>query len=312
MGFLGLTKKRSDGDLVRGGDPMAHIMPFVMRGRNESAVYYRMTARLANIQDFIVKKRREGQRITLFNVIVTAMLKVVSERPRVNRFVAGRRLYSHKDFEVLYVVKQQMTDDAVESVARVKLNPGDTIYDVRDAMQEHIRSLKRGELKSDDKMIRHFLHYPRWSKRLAYRFLLWLDFNGMMPKSLIQDLPFYSSVFISHLGSLGANAVFHHLYEFGTNSIFMTIGRPYEQPYRELDGSTAWRRVVDIAFTIDERICDGFYLVKSLRYFEQLLDNPSLLEFPESPHVDGCGDDAANASDGDEAASSSVRRETMQ
>ncbi len=278
MGFLGLTKKRSDGNLVRGGDPMMHIMPYVMRHRNESCVYYKMTVPLEPIQKYIIDKRRKGQRITLFNVIVAAMLKTVEARPHVNRFVAGRRLYEHKNFEVLYVVKQKMTDDGEESVARVALNPGDTIMDVKEAMDQHIRKLKNGELKSDDKLIRHLSHYPRWSIRCLYRILTWLDFNGMMPKSMIEMLPFYSTIFISHLGTLGSEAVFHHLYEFGTNSIFMTIGRPYEQPCRGEGDQLVWRKVVDLALTIDERICDGYYLVKTLKYFQSLLDQPELLE----------------------------------
>lgn len=265
---------------------MSQIMPYVMTGRNDSCIYYRMTARLDNIQKYIVRKRREGVRITLFNIIVTAMLRTVSERPRVNRFIAGRRIYQHKDFEVLYVVKQKMTDDGEEMVCRVKFEPGDKLMDVKNAMDKHIRSLKNGELKDDDKLIRHLARYPRWSKRLIYRILTWMDFNGIMPKALIETLPFYSTVFISHLGTLGGDAAFHHLYEFGTNSIFMTIGRPYEQPYHDEEGGVSWRKVVDIAFTIDERICDGFYLVKTLRVFQQLLDRPELLEGDQEIHED--------------------------
>lgn len=278
MGFLGLSKKRSDGDLVNGGDPMMHIMPYIMRGRNESAIYYQMTVPVENIQKYILEKRKQGQRLTLFNVVVAAMLRTINERPNVNRFVAGRRLYQHKDFEVLYVVKQQMTDDGVESVAKVKLKKGDTIFDVKENMDRHIKSLKAGELKGDDKLVRHLAHYPRWSLRMIYRSLMWLDFNGMMPKSLIDMLPFYSTVFISHLGTLGSNALFHHLYEFGTNSIFVTIGRAYEKPFKGLNGEVEWKRVIDLDFTIDERICDGFYLVKALRLFETFLDDPWSLE----------------------------------
>ena len=39
-----------------------------------------------------------------------------------------------------------------------------------------------------------------------------------------------------------------------------------------------WKKTIDISFSIDERICDGFYLIKSLRLFEQYIENPSLLE----------------------------------
>ncbi len=281
MGFLGLSKKRNDGKLVKGGDPMMHIMPYVMRGRNESAVYYQMTVPVGNIQKYIIEKRKEGERITLFNVVVAALLRTINERPKINRFVAGRRLYEHNNFEVLYVVKQQMTEEGVESVCKVKLERGDTIFDVKNTMDEHTKALKRGELEGDDKLIRHLAQYPRWIIRLLYRVLLWLDFNGMMPKALIEMLPFYSTIFVSHLGTFGANALFHHLYEFGTTSIFMTIGRIYEKPFKGPNDEVDWKRVIDLDLTIDERIC-GFDLVRALRLFETYLDDPWALEKPYS------------------------------
>lgn len=261
---------------------MMQIMPYIMTERNGSCVYYKTSIRLENVQRYIIQKRREGIRITLFNVIVAAFLRTVKERPKLNRFVAGRRLYAHKDVEVLYVVKQEMSDEGVESVARVKLDPASDILQVKSEMETHIRALKEGQLKEDDRLVRLLTKFPRWSVRFLYGLLKWLDFNGSMPKFLIEMLPFYSTIFISHLGTLGINSAFHHLYELGTTSIFLTIGRPYEKAFKgERENEVSWKRVVDLSFTIDERICDGYYLAKSLRLFEQLMENPNFLEETE-------------------------------
>ena len=276
------SKKRSDGNLVTDGDPLQHITPYLMRTRNESVIYYKRTLPLEPIQRYIVAQRKKGIRITVFNVIVAALLQVLYLRPRINRFIAGRRIYEHKKYEILYAVKQTLSDDSIESIAKVPLDKDDTIFDISKKMRQHTYNLKKGNLKTDDKLIRLFVKAPRWLIRMVAGLLRFLDFHGLMPKSLIDALPFYSSIFLSHLGSIGAEATFHHLYEFGTNSVFITIGRAYQHPFKTEDGGVEWRRAIDLCFSIDERICDGFYLIRSLKLFDQFMINPELLEIPPS------------------------------
>lgn len=284
------SKKRSDGTLVTDGDPMTRILPYIMRGRNESAVYYRMTIDTENCQKFIKENRKEGRRVTLLNLIAASMMQTMYRRPRSNRFVVGRRLYQRSNFEVLLVVKESLNDDAFESVARVPFEKDDNIYDVTEKMAGHIRAIREKEMKLDDKMIAFFSNAPRMLIRLVMLLFRFLDFHNIFPKWLREALPFYSSLFISHLGSIGADAPFHHLYEFGTTSIFMTVGRTYDKPEKGENGETEWKRVVDIAVTIDERICDGYYLIKTLKTFQRYLQDPwSLTKAVD--HIDTDEDD---------------------
>lgn len=278
------SKKRPDGKLVKGGDPMIHIMPYIMRGRNESAIYYRDTVEIENMQRYIRDKRRDGTRITVFNLIITSLLHLIFERPHLNRFVAGRRLYDHTSFDILYVVKTSLQDSANESVARVSFDENDNIFTICDAMSKIINDIKEGDKKKwDDKLISACAHLPRWTLRVAANLLRWADFHGFLPQSILKTIPMYSSIFASHLGSIGGGSPFHHLYEFGTVSLFVTIGKVYEKPFKNMNGEVEWRKVVDLCFTIDERICDGFYLVKSLKYLDALFQTPELLEY--SPAV---------------------------
>lgn len=277
MGLL-FAKKRNDGKLVKDEDSLIRIMPYIMRGRNESVIYFARSYDVEAIQEFIRDKRAEGKRITLFNIIVAAMLQTIYRRPKINRFVAGRRLYEHNDISILYAVKTRMTDDALESIAKVKLNPSDTIYDVAERMQNNINMIKDDQLKTDDKLIRFVVKLPRSFLQFALWIVRLMDFYGIMPKALMEATPLYSSMYISHLGSVGADAPFHHLYEFGTTSIFITIGRVYDAPYKGKDNQVEWRQTVDLKFSIDERICDGFYLIKSLKVFDKFMQNPADLE----------------------------------
>lgn len=283
---MGLFGKRSDGKRVTQGDPLMHIIPYLMRTRTESHIYYKRTIVVDQILDYIKEQRRHGRRITMFNIVIAALLQTVHRRPVMNRFIAGRRLYERNKFEVLYTVKQNLTDEGLESVAKVPLDPKHTIFDISDIMADHIRDIKKGVMKGDDKMIRFFSRMPRWVIRSVAALFRFLDFHGWMPKDLIETLPFYSTVFVSHLGSLGADAPFHHLYEFGTNSVFLVIGRTYDVPFKGPQGEVIWKRCMDLAFSVDERVCDGFYYVRSLRILEQFLLNPRLLEYPASDDID--------------------------
>ena len=47
-----------------------------------------------------------------------------------------------------------------------------------------------------------------------------LDSPGM-----VEDDPLFTSIFIANLGSIGYPAGFHHLWEYGTASIFGVMGK---------------------------------------------------------------------------------------
>ncbi len=272
--------KRGDGTLVRDAkDPIGAIMPYIMRGRNESAVYLKKSYCVENMQQYIRGQRQQGKRITVFNIISATFLHTFMRRPNLNRFVAGRRLYQHDSFDILYVVKTALTDEGLESIAKVNFDGDDTLEKVKDKMDYHIDAIKGSEGKEDDRFIGLVTKLPRCALRVLLLIGRVLDFHGFMPKFLRDLIPLYSSVFISHLGSIGGDALFHHLYEFGSTSVFCTIGKIYYKPYRDIrTDAVVWKKTIDLNLTIDERICDGYYMIKSLQLFDAYIDNPALLE----------------------------------
>lgn len=268
------SKRRSDGELVRDADPMSRLMPYIMRGRNESAVYYRITLDTAPAQAFIKENRRAGKRITMMNIIVAALLQALYRRPRSNRFIVGRRIYQRNKFEVSYVVKESLDDDSPESVAQVGFDKNENVYDVADKMTQYIGEIQMGQTGGEDKVFEFFSRVPRFLLRSVMNVLRFMDFHNILPKFFRDIIPFYASAFISHLGSIAADAPYHHLYEFGTTSIFLTIGRTYDKPFKKANGELEWKRVMDLACTIDERICDGYYLIKTLKTIENYIKDP--------------------------------------
>ena len=123
------------------------------------------------------------------------------------------------------------------------------------------------------------------------KFVVWLlrnlDAIGLMPKIVNKVSPFHSSAFVTNVGSIGLNPVYHHLYEFGTTSVFMAIGKKEMVNEIDRDGNVNSRHVINIRFVLDERICDGYYYASAFKMVKRLVENPELLEKrPEQVYED--------------------------
>ncbi|MCR5090904.1 MAG: 2-oxo acid dehydrogenase subunit E2, partial [Oscillospiraceae bacterium] len=133
-----------------------------------------------------------------------------------------------------------------------------------------------------DELINGFAKMPRLLLMFVMRVIRWLDFWGVNPKALTDGDPNYSTVLLSNLGSIQAPAIYHHLNNYGTNSIMVTIGTIHREEKIMPDGSRQLRDVVDISATLDERIGDGFYFARSLKLVKHMFAHPDLLDLPLS------------------------------
>ena len=92
--------------------------------------------------------------------------------------------------------------------------------------------------------------------------------------------PLYSSAYVVNLGSVGLEAAYHHLYEYGNIPFFIVLGKVKKAPVVGDDGELSVREVVNIRYTFDERITDGFYTSTALERFREYIENPQLLDAP--------------------------------
>jgi len=294
---------RRDGVYLRKIDPFMRFFPFIMKGRNESAVYFMQQVDVTELKAYIGQRNREsaatrnGAMSTLFHAVIAAFVKITVERPQVNRFIIGRRVYQRNHIRVAFVVKREFKDDAKEEIVVMTFAPEDTLDTLSDKLQKEIHRI-RSEAKKDDVARSGIVNWfnvlmllPRFILQGFVSFVTWLDYHGWLPRFVIDLSPMHTSVFISNLGSLGIDAPFHHLYEFGTTPIFLTIGVSQKVPKVLPDGSIGVREVVNLAVTLDERIGDGFYYARSLKRFQQILENPHELEKPWPPRQENNGDE---------------------
>ena len=137
-------------------------------------------------------------------------------------------------------------------------------------MKRDIKIAKSDEVKDDDAFVNTIMKMPRFMMRIFFGILRWLDFYFNMPKALADIDPLRCSVYIANLGSIGIEAPFHHLYEWGTCSVFIAIGKIRYMPVALEDGTLVSRKMVEVKVTLDERIADGFYFARSLELMEKL------------------------------------------
>ncbi len=279
---------RRDGRRIRDLDGMHAIMPHLMPKRADAEVY--LSARM-DVTDALayIRSKNEGEeeyRATLFHCFVMAVAKTVWMRPRLNRFVSGRRLYQRDEITLGFVVKRRFEDHSEESLMVTAAQEDWTLSEVTRIVVGKVHKVRGQASFGVDGALNAVGRLPRWLIALIVWGYRTLDFFGRVPQALTAEDPNYATVFLSNLGSIQSPAVYHHLNNHGTNSIMVTIGTIRKEEIVLADGSRTVRDVVDVGITLDERIADGFYFGRSWKIVQHLLTNPELLDRPLKEEID--------------------------
>ena len=270
---------RKDGRRVRTLNPMATVVPFIMKTRNDSLNMMSDTVDATVIQKYVNEKKKEGLAgFSIMYVIIAAYIRAISQRPAVNRFVSGQRVFSRDYVEIALTIKKDMTIESPDTVIKVVLPRDATAYDVYETFEKTIKDYRETPGGDFDKTANFLAHMPRLIFRFAIGFLNFLDYFGWLPRKLTDISPFHASMFITSMGSLGVPAVYHHLYNFGNVPIFISFGKK-KYVNKLLDDGTVLRvPMLDVRFVMDERICDGYYFASAWKYMRTLFKNPKVLD----------------------------------
>ena len=277
---------RKDGVLLRNLDPMHYIVPLLYPNRCDNEAFISERIDLTNLNAWLEQKNAgdPAYKYNLFQVIVTAGLKLLTLRPKLNRFIANKNMYQRNEVSAAFVVKTLFTDEAAEALAFVHSKETDTINTVHDEIYRQVSSRRKGgdgEDKSSDSM--DILNrMPRWLSKFLVSIICWLDKHGWVPDFLIATDPYYSSLVLTNLGSIKLHSGYHHLTNWGTNSVFIAIGEKKPRPFYDADGNVTMRDSIDLGLTIDERLADGYYYSKSVQMLRYMLEHPEELEKPLS------------------------------
>ena len=269
--------KRADGVRVKKLDAIFKLIPYIMKTRTDSQVFFEDRVYLDKVNEYIKKKKEEGVRITHMEIIIAAIGRILYERPGLNRFIMNRQIYQRNETVISLAIKKQMMDEAMETTVKFKIKPEDTIFTISDQIKQVVEENKKVTTKNiTDKLADFILSFPNFLIKGVVAIIMWMDRHNLLPKSVIDASPFHTSAFLTNLGSLGIDAVYHHIYDFGTTSIFFAMGgKKYE---KDIDGNV--QSYINLKVVADERICDGLYYAKSFLLLKRYLQKPELLEEP--------------------------------
>lgn len=279
---------RKDGYLIRNIDPMHFITPLLYPNRCDNEAYISERIDLTNINEYLKKKNENEEefKYTIFHVILAAVIKTITLRPKMNRFIANKNLYQRNEVSASFVVKKKFADEAEEALAFIHAKDSDTIDTVHQNIYRQVTSCRSDKMDSSTESMDLFNKMPRFLSKFLVWIITRLDVHGKVPSSLIETDPYYSTVILSNLGSIKLRSGYHHLTNWGTCSVFIIIGEKKKTPFYNEDGSVELRETIDIGLTIDERIADGYYYSKTVKLLKHLLNNPELLEAPANEKVD--------------------------
>jgi hypothetical protein len=279
---------RSDGRRLRSYPALNQMTPYLMVQRNDAFVLFSGEIEVTETDRWLREKRAEGYKgIGMLHMFLASYVRTVSQLPSLNRFVSGRRVYARNCIEVVMMVKRGLTADAEETDVKVRFAPTDTIFDIYNKMNAAVDEVRAESEGNDTEKISNVLtKLPRFLLRFAMSILRFLDYNGWMPRYILDASPFHGSLIVTDLGSLGIGPVYHHIYNFGNLPMFLAFGAKRHVVELDRHGTPVEHKYVDYKVTCDERISDGFSFASAFKYLKYYVKNPRELEVPPEKVVE--------------------------
>ena len=279
---------RRDGRRIRTLPAYNALTPFIMKTKNDANNLLSETIEITEAERYLRKKRLDGYPgIGMLHLFIAAYIRVVSQYPGVNRFVAGQRIFARYEIEYLMTIKKEMKVEAEETTVKVSFTPMDTLDDVYRKLNAEVEKVKNeGEDTDTDDTANLLIKFPRLLLKFTIFFLGILDYYGKVPRSLIKASPFHGSMIITDLGSIGSPALYHHLYNFGNIPLFIAFGTKKKTYELNQEGKVVERKYIEYKCVMDERVCDGLYFSQAIKLFKNLLRNPKALEEPPEKVVE--------------------------
>lgn len=281
--------RRADGRALKDMDPMVAITPHFMPMRCDAQVFLDYKLDYEKLARYIVAQGAKGNKFTFMELLIAAYVRTVAQYPEANRFIANKRVYARNELTVSFAVvmnQKEGSDEIEENTVKCHFDPRDTIFDVSAKIQKEIAANKNVEADNGSLKLVRMLTKPAVVTPFLYLVRL-LDRYGLIPKFLINISPFHTSLFVTNMASIGMPAVKHHIYNFGTTSLFFSIGAVERTVAIGDQGQPVRKRNLPIGIVADERICAGAVFARIVDYMMGFLRQPELLESPpDTIHFD--------------------------
>ncbi len=279
---------RYDGWRVRKVDTVFRVIPYFLRTRMDAQNFFEEKLVIDDLEAFIKKHKEDLPDLSIMHIIIAAMIRLFAQRPNLNRFVMWNKIFSRNHLNISIAVKRSLSDDGEETLIKPFFMPSDTLYDVVEKVKTELENNQKvGQQNGSDAIAGLIGKLPDFLLRFVVFCLLWMDKVGIMPSIINKVSPWHCSIFLTNVGSIGVQSIYHHLYEFGTCSIFVAMGKKTRENLIDTSGNVEPQKSIMLKFVLDERVCDGFYYASSMRILSKILSNPEqLLTPPEKVLID--------------------------
>lgn len=275
------AKKVKEWRRVKTVPPMQVVIPFIMPDRVGSQNFITDTVEIERLEKYMKEKQAEGMsNISMMHVMIAAYVRLVSQRPQLNRFIRGQRIWTRRNVEISLTIKKEMLLESPDTVVKITVPPDATLKDVYEALNAKIVGYRDNPGGDFDNTAKVLTYLPGLLFKFVVGALRFLDYFNLLPKFLQNVSPFHCSYFITSMGSLGIPPIYHHLYDFGTCPVFFAFGAKRRAYELDSEGQVKKKQYMDFTFVLDERICDGYYYASSLRLLKQIIRNPAQLDNP--------------------------------
>lgn len=283
--------RRADGKRVKNMGLIDRAMPYFMPTRIDAVQLYTQPINCAPIDEFILKERKEsGIHYNYTEILMAACVRMLYERPKTNRFVSNCMIYQRNYISVSITIKKKLTDDGEEITLKMYFTGRESLQQVKEIFDKEVeKNLKAAEEShKTTRFVKVLAKMPNWLYKAVIGLLRFGDKHGMLPMSLLDVSPFHTSIYVADLRSIKLSKVYHHLYNFGTTTMFSTLGKLKYVPVANREGEVSVEKQLELGLTLDERVCDGLYYSNSVRLLQNYAENPELLKEPlPEPELSG-------------------------
>ena len=270
---------RKEGRRLRTLPALNLFTPYIMIDRSDACNQFAGFIEISETDRWLRAKRQEGYKgLGMLHLFIAAYIRVISQLPGLNRFVAGQKIYARNEILINMMVKRGITTDSEETCAKVVFEPTDTIYDVYRKMNDAVEEIRASDDSGTEKVAGALMKIPGLFLKFAVWILKIMDYFDLIPMSLLRASPFHGSMIVTDLGSLGIPPIYHHIYNFGNLPVFLAFGAKRRVMELDRHGNPVERKYVDYKIVCDERIVDGAYYAAAFKFMKYYLKNPNELE----------------------------------
>lgn len=282
-----MSSNRKDAKRIKDINGMFQIMLDLKPNRCDSDVFINQKMDVTKLVKYVEKKKKEGKEITYFHTFLTAIGKTMYNRPKLNRFIANRHVYEHNSVVISFVAKISFDDRSEEIMVMVPIESNDTVDTISKKVKDKVDSIrqKKATKEGANNAIDVLGKLPNIVRVPIVGLLKWMDKKDLLPRELVKDNLYYSSMIVSNLGAIKCGAIYHNLTDFGTCSSLATMGEIRKEEIINDKDKKEIRSICEFGVNFDERVADGYYFAKSIQLLQYIFNNPELLEEEASKEI---------------------------